>query len=39
MGVLKNAPIIEKSLKVVIFSHGFSAHKNSYTCFTKDLAS
>ena len=40
MGVITNGLICEnKPLNIVIFSHGFSAHRKSYTSFTKELAS
>jgi predicted dienelactone hydrolase len=41
MGVINAAElgILKRRLKVIIFSHGFSAHRNSYTCFVKEWAS
>ena len=39
MNVIKDATILQEKLNIIIFSHGFSAHRNSYTCFTKELAS
>ncbi len=39
LNVEKNSPILQDKLKVIIFSPGFSANRNSYTCFTKELAS
>lgn len=39
MNVIKDASILQEKLNIIIFSHGFSAHRNSYTCFTNELAS
>ena len=37
MNVIKNATILQEKLNIIVFSHGFAAHRNSYTCLTMEV--
>ena len=39
MNVIKNATILQEKLNIIVFSHGFAAHRNSYTCLINELVS